>query len=317
MEQVYGKFSGAHYKPKPLKSATQTRYLWTDAFAVCNFLSLHVESGQDSYLEQAKALIEEVHQVLGKDRSLQHYLDFYHFVFLPTSIHAYLTKWMFALNRTSLITRDVKYNEWAIEMAQSMHNKFINHSSSRGLRMFWKISIDGSRPVVRSEGNLDPYDGYVTYRLLQLVNQQLKEGKNVDGSVLNREIEEMKGMVMGKYLMYQSSDPLDLGETLWLTSWFPDEDWANHMRKVAISNIEEIFESTIKSTRRRLGFRDFGVSIGLQTIPENEQDGETRRIVENIHSLWKDHLFERDHDITPVMYCSSLLPGVFNPNFLY
>ncbi|EFC35565.1 predicted protein, partial [Naegleria gruberi] len=218
---------------------------------------------------------------------------------------------------TSLITRDVKYNEWAIEMAQSMHNKFINHSSSRGLRMFWKISIDGSRPVVRSEGNLDPYDGYVTYRLLQLVNQQLKEGKNVDGSVLNREIEEMKGMVMGKYLMYQSSDPLDLGETLWLTSWFPDEDWANHMRKVAISNIEEIFESTIKSTRRRLGFRDFGVSIGLQTIPENEKDGETRRIVENIHSLWKDHLFERDHDITPVMYCSSLLPGVFNPNFLY
>ncbi len=32
--------------------------------------------------------------------------------------------------------------------------------------MYWKMSIDLSRPLVTSEGNLDPYDGYVTYRIV-------------------------------------------------------------------------------------------------------------------------------------------------------
>ncbi len=43
------------------------------------------------------------------------------------------------------------------------------------------MSIDLSRPVVASEGNLDPIDGYVTYRLLQ----ETSEDKNVlkDGSL--------------------------------------------------------------------------------------------------------------------------------------
>lgn len=72
MENVYGSFSNeVAYKPKPLKSGTQTRYLWTDAFAVCNFLTLFIETQQDKYLKQAKALIDEVHNVLGKDRQLQ------------------------------------------------------------------------------------------------------------------------------------------------------------------------------------------------------------------------------------------------------
>jgi hypothetical protein len=33
--------------------------------------------------------------------------------------------------------------------------------------MHWKMSIDLRRPAVMSEGNLDPFDGFVTYRLLQ------------------------------------------------------------------------------------------------------------------------------------------------------
>ncbi len=32
--------------------------------------------------------------------------------------------------------------------------------------MYWKMSIDLSRPLVTSEGNLDPYDGYITYRIV-------------------------------------------------------------------------------------------------------------------------------------------------------
>lgn len=33
------------------------RYLWTDAFGVCNFLTLAVETGDRTYLGQADALI--------------------------------------------------------------------------------------------------------------------------------------------------------------------------------------------------------------------------------------------------------------------
>lgn len=39
--------------------------------------------------------------------------------------------------------------------------------------MRWKMSVDLSRPWVRSEGNLDPIDGYVTYRLVQEAADQL------------------------------------------------------------------------------------------------------------------------------------------------
>jgi len=44
------------------------RYLWTDAFAVCNFLSLYGRSGDGRYLDLARRLIDEVHRVLGRFR---------------------------------------------------------------------------------------------------------------------------------------------------------------------------------------------------------------------------------------------------------
>ena len=44
------------------------RYLWTDAFAVCNFLELFACTGEQKYQEYAIALIDQVHQVLGKYR---------------------------------------------------------------------------------------------------------------------------------------------------------------------------------------------------------------------------------------------------------
>ena len=47
-------------------SSNPTRYLWTDAHAVCNLLSLHGITGEDSYLELATELIDQVHSVLGR-----------------------------------------------------------------------------------------------------------------------------------------------------------------------------------------------------------------------------------------------------------
>ena len=44
------------------------RYLWTDAFAVCNFLGLYRQTGDKQYLRLALLLVEQVHAVLGRHR---------------------------------------------------------------------------------------------------------------------------------------------------------------------------------------------------------------------------------------------------------
>lgn len=44
------------------------RYLWTDAFAVCNYLGLHRETGSDRYRQLAVELVDQVHHVLGRHR---------------------------------------------------------------------------------------------------------------------------------------------------------------------------------------------------------------------------------------------------------
>lgn len=65
--------------------------------------------------------------------------------------------------------------------------------------MIWKASIDLSRPAVPSQGNLDAYDGYITYRIVQAVAGN-KE-------VLFEEIEDMRKMVEKRYQR-------------WVGSWF-------------------------------------------------------------------------------------------------
>jgi len=46
-----------------------TRYLWTDAFAVCNFLELEHRTGDKTYREIALRLVDQVHHLLGRHRA--------------------------------------------------------------------------------------------------------------------------------------------------------------------------------------------------------------------------------------------------------
>jgi hypothetical protein len=46
----------------------QQRYLWTDAFAVCNFLGLSRMTGGKRYTELALHLVDRVHHTLGRHR---------------------------------------------------------------------------------------------------------------------------------------------------------------------------------------------------------------------------------------------------------
>ncbi|MDH4230768.1 MAG: hypothetical protein OEW04_01915, partial [Nitrospirota bacterium] len=45
------------------------RYLWTDAFAVCNFLGLYRETGEELYRKLALDLVQQVHFTLGRHRA--------------------------------------------------------------------------------------------------------------------------------------------------------------------------------------------------------------------------------------------------------
>jgi rhamnogalacturonyl hydrolase YesR len=51
------------------------RYLWTDAFAVRNFLALFQRTGDQQYRRCATDLIEQVHRVLGRYRRGAQRLD--------------------------------------------------------------------------------------------------------------------------------------------------------------------------------------------------------------------------------------------------
>ena len=48
--------------------APSRRYLWTDAFAVRNYLDLLLRTGDADYRDLAIRLIEAVHHVLGRHR---------------------------------------------------------------------------------------------------------------------------------------------------------------------------------------------------------------------------------------------------------
>ena len=44
------------------------RYLWTDSFAVCNYLTFYRQSGEQQFLKQALSLVDRVHWTLGQQR---------------------------------------------------------------------------------------------------------------------------------------------------------------------------------------------------------------------------------------------------------
>jgi hypothetical protein len=79
---------------------------------------------------------------------------------------------------------------------------------------------------------------------------------------------------------YSSDDPLDLGEALWLSHWQLGQQqqqqqppqalhgaaWAQHISKVSLSSLDRLWSDGYfdEPLQWRLGFREFGTSIGLQ-----------------------------------------------------
>ena len=223
------------------------RYLWTDAFAVCNFLELYNQTndeklfkfGSETYLPSTSCIRK--YNPESKKIGWISGLNIYDGEKNPTQgglrigkeinergpkepyderlewdrdgqYYHYLTKWMHALNNTSKVTGDTKYTKWAMELAKTAHKKFTylpNHGIRK--RMYWKMSIDLTRALVSSMGQHDPLDGYLTYNEIQSEMDNLNLKDNIEKPLIY-EMKDMKNICNGMYLV--TDDPLGLGGLL-------------------------------------------------------------------------------------------------------
>lgn len=224
---------------------------------------------------------------------------------------------MFALNRLSVACNEKAYNDQAIELAKAIHPHFVYDRDKPRPRMVWKMSMDLSHPLVPREGNLDPVNGFVVFRLLQ-------EADAAGSGVLKEEITDYDKIVRTKWRDYQSHDPLDLGMTLWTAHWFAGEEWADGLVRRATRDLKALWDEEYfgRSLRRRLAFREFGTSLGMQCALGGEEFGgkamditqiwEKTGIVPLPETVSKDAGYNASVDLLPitlVMYAAALNPG--------
>jgi hypothetical protein len=281
------------------------RYLWTDAFAVCNFLSLYRHYDEQIYLDLTLSLVEQVHRTLGRHRpddirsgwisglgeveGAQH----------PTagglrigkklperSIHQhhdtqlewerdgqylhYLTKWMHALCCVGAATGETHYAVWAGELAEAAWRGF---SAGGGQRLVWKASIDLSRPLVASMGHHDPLDGYLTCR--EIGERLTLAASEVPG--MAPALSGFEALCTGRD--WTTPDPLGLGGLLFdaarlaqLAGSAPSAEDIALLRDL-LQNTHAglsiwMADSPLgRPAAYRLAFRELGLSIGLNALP--------------------------------------------------
>lgn len=295
------------------------RYLWTDAFAVCNYLSHFRSTGEQFYLDLATKLVDQVHEHLGKhrrDSSLTGWLSG-----LPEAearLHPtcaglrigkplderkideppdetlewqqdgqyfhYLTRWMHALNCIGIETGNPAFNRWAIELAKTAHRAFVHVSAPDGRKkIYWKMSIDLSRPLVLSMGHHDPLDGLVTYQQLQATADFLDSESTLLQSTLSlqSQIEDFSAMCTDGH--WATGDELGIGcmlstachlAQLIATSRIADVGLLEALLSDSVSSLH-----SLAADRRlgypaeyRLAFREFGLAIGLKAISSIAQN---------------------------------------------
>lgn len=226
--------------------APPRRYLWTDAFAVCNFLGLYRSMGDEHHLTLARRLVDQVHHVLGRHREddlrygwisgLREDLGAQHPTmrglrigkplperkasesYDPTlewnrdgQYFHYLTKWAHALCRMEQETGDADYGRWASELMTAAHRAFtFGTSPGRPKRMVWKMSIDLARPLVSSMGHHDPLDGLIACLESQQVTKN--DANEIHGISLVAAVDDMTAMC--KEAHWATDDPLGIGGLL-------------------------------------------------------------------------------------------------------
>jgi hypothetical protein len=295
-------------------SREPSRYLWTDAFAVCNYLELYRQTAEQHYMQLTLKLVDQVHITLGKHRMDSERsgwlsgLDEEQARLHPTrgglrigkQLHErqpdeplderlewerdgqyfhYLTKWMHALNAVSRATGKSIYNQWALELASVVHAAFTYTPPMAGMkRMYWKMSIDLSRPLVDSMGHHDPLDGLITYQQLEVTAKQFAE--TPAELSLKAEIEDMTAMCAAGN--WSTEDPLGIGGLLTDAYKLVQLIDTHHLHETArlesvLHDIEIGLQAFVMHNplnlpaEHRLAFRELGLAIGLHTIDKMQK----------------------------------------------
>ena len=361
----------------PKGAAPVHRYLWTDAFAVCNYLSLYKQTRRDEHLHLALNLVDQVHETLGRhrdddprsgwisglgegegrlrptagglrigkkmpERQSQEPIDerlewerdgqYYH----------YLTKWMHALCCLSRVIDNPAYSAWAAELAGRAHKAFCYTGPDGDKRMFWKMSIDLSRPQVTLMGHHDSLDGLVA--CLEIRRAAAKIHDDVSRN-LNPVLGDLEEMCRG--VNWTTPDPLGLGGLLadaWHLVQLQNIGEQKHLQGL----LQNILNAAVVGlsiyardnsmhlpAAQRLAFRELGLAIGLQAVDRIESHvarnpgilkNEPRlaplldalqhymELLEQIEQFWLDPenreapSWNEHHDINTVMLATSLAP---------
>jgi hypothetical protein len=266
------------------------RYLWTDAFGVVLLVSLFEELGEKTHLDEAEWVVAEVERVLGRARGIRIGEEpdrdgqYFH----------YLAMWLFAL---AVLGRHIpRYRQTGIDLVHQVHDPFL----VPGHGVIWKMQEDLSGPYPGyGLGALDAFDGYVSYRLL-------------DEQALSREIADMRKLIARAAPDLVITQDLGIGMMLWMTHFFPQEDWAQLQRGRCLGMLERMWnedgyfcrEPTLPRTR--FAFTNYGVSVGLQAV------GASPERVDRLNSYFESYRAGDEYDeaaITHVMACSSHFPG--------
>jgi len=247
IEEALGLMTAFAQRTGPDPARAPRRYLWTDAFAVCNYLGLARATGRPEHGELALRLVDDVHHVLGRHREDDPRsgwisgLDEAEGERHPTrgglrigkplpergpnepyderrewdrdgQYFHYLAQWMHALDQVARSRRDPRYNSWGRELAATAHAAFTYrpapHLEPR--RMYWKMSIDLGRAQVASMGQHDPLSGYVNNLQLQATATALAAAAT--GPDLSEETRRYAAML--RHAELSSADPLGLGGLL-------------------------------------------------------------------------------------------------------
>ncbi|HSD85931.1 MAG TPA: hypothetical protein VLB44_00395 [Kofleriaceae bacterium] len=285
------------------RTAAGKRYLWTDAFAVCNYLAL-------GDVAAAIALVDQVHHVLGRfdartgrigwlsglddrageahptagglrigkplaergpndayDKHLEWDRDGQYF--------HYLTKWMHALDRVAAATGHRQYADWARELAEVTVRKF-EHDG----RLYWKMSTDLSRPLVTSMGQHDALDGYVTCRQLAASNGSFSREPRAPELAATTEM--LRDMIPAHRLDLATADPLGIGGLLLdaqRLSVLHDTELVEALLHACLASLRAFVRVTNLrgNADSRLGFRELGLALGLAALESIHPDSADTR----------------------------------------
>jgi len=311
-------------------STAKKRYLWTDSFAIVGFVKLD----QRKY---AVDLAKQVIDVLGKSRTgewlsgdpnrptlkglrigkplderkpnepydpdLEWERDgqYYH----------YATKFAWALQILAETepseTESTKYISLATDLMLGVNNGFIRVDDGTP-KMYWKMDVKLSRPVVPSQGQHDPIDGYITCLNLGIPQTSLQNLKKMafSSDLVTVDLLGIGGLLMDCARTKQT-DPQLFQKIQQATE--RSLDLFLHMKAQKQMNLP---------ATQRLCFREMGLSIGAAMAKSRGVAFSTDfgSLETAINEFWKvpgnrkNTTYKQHEDINDVMRACSLILGV-------